>query len=300
MFADAFFGAGAVSVAAKAYGFGHVASNDLAGRSQTIGRALVSNSSCRLDPARVLNLFGPAPDPGLGRPSVLDRLAPQVAQVFENAWQHLHGGTYVSTEGDLIATLILKQLLTAFPMSLPTASDAPRIAAGFYDPVSNPRLAHYLRARNALTSPRRWLGAADRLNAAILPGHGTVSGLDAVAFLRKTAATVAHLDPPYAQTQGYERAFALVDDFLGLPLLSPSRFSSRTPPLDDLLDACAHIPVVVLSFNNTVLDQSDLERIVARHRKVARFVSIPYRHYGSVASSEKNHTNREFLILGVK
>jgi hypothetical protein len=79
-----------------------------------------------------------------------------------------------------------------------------------------------------------------------------------------------------------------------------SAFSSRRPPLDDLVAACSHIPVLIFSINNTLLDEDGVRDLVARHRRVERLVSVPYSHYRSVASAEKNRKNREILVLGVR
>lgn len=79
--------------------------------------------------------------------------------------------------------------------------------------------------------------------------------------------------------------------------MASSAFSSRRPPLDELLDAARHVPHLVLSANNAVLDEDTLRRLVARHRPVQRLLSIPYRHYGPVATNEKNASNRELLVL---
>jgi hypothetical protein len=66
-----------------------------------------------------------------------------------------------------------------------------------------------------------------------------------------------------------------------------------------LLDACRHIRVLVLSLGNGQLDEEQVRTLVSRHRRVRRLLSLPYRHYGAVASSVKNAINREFLVLGV-
>jgi hypothetical protein len=56
--------------------------------------------------------------------------------------------------------------------------------------------------------------------------------------------------------------------------------------------------VLVLSLGNTILDEEGARTLVARHRQVRRILSLPYRHYGGVASQAKSAANREFLVLG--
>ena len=64
------------------------------------------------------------------------------------------------------------------------------------------------------------------------------------------------------------------------------------------METCSHIPVLVLSLGNSILDEEGARALVARHRRVHRLLCLPYRHYGAVASPAKNAGNREFLILG--
>jgi 16S rRNA G966 N2-methylase RsmD len=298
VFADPFLGGGAVALAAKAQGFGHVVANDIAERSTLVGRALLANHRVRLTPASVLRLFTPAPEVHLAPPELLGRMPGGHRALLENAWRHLHGGTFTGVERDLIALLLLKWLFAYFPLGLPAATDAHRIVDGDFDPVTGPRLAHYLRRGRRLLQPSTLLTIADQVNRGIFPGTADVSQIDAFDFLPSARADIVYLDPPYGGTQSYEMALMLVDEFIGSEPPPPSRFSSRQPPLDELLRACSHIPVLVLSLGNSLLDEEGARALVARHRRVHRLLSLPYRHYGAVASPTKNAGNREFLILG--
>lgn len=296
-FADPLIGAGSVALTAKALGWKAVHGNDLAERSALVGRALLANSTHKLSSTVTLQLFEPAPAVSAQAPTILDRLDPPVAAFLRNAWGWLQSKEIVGVERDLVALLLVDVLIRCFPMGVPSASDAPHVAAGDFDRLTGPRLGHYLKVGRRLTQPSAVLGRAAAINAAIFPGRATMSNGDAFDFLRSSQADTCYLDPPYGGTQAYERAFALLDEFLGATPLPVSTFSSKSPPLDELLDACRHIPVVVLSLNNALLDEEGLRALVARHRKVERLVSFPYRHYGAVASVRKNAANREFLVL---
>lgn len=298
VFADPFLGGGAVALAAKARGFGHVVANDIAERSALVGRALLANHHVRLTPAPVLRLFHPAPEVHLARPGLLGRMPDPHRTLLERAWRHLHGGAFRDVERDLVALLLVKWLLRYFPLGLPAATDAHRLVDGDFDPVTSQRLAHYLGRARRLLQPATLLRMADEINSAIFPGSAVVSQMDVFAFLRNVRADIVYLDPPYGGTQSYERAFMLVDEFIGAEPPPPSRFSSRQPPLNELLAACSHIPVLVLSLGNGILDEEGARTLVARHRRVRRILSLPYRHYGAVASQAKNAANRELLALG--
>jgi hypothetical protein len=298
VFADPFLGGGSAPLAAKAQGFGHVVTNDIAERSTLVGRALLANHHVRLTPASVLRLFTPAPEVHLAPPGLLGRTPGRQRALLKNAWRHLHGGTFTGVERDLIALLLLKWLFAYFPLGLPAATDAHRIVDGDFDPVTGARLAHYLRRGRRLLQPSTLLTIADQINLGILPGTADVSRMDVFNFLPSARADIAYLDPPYGGTQSYETALMLVDEFIGAGPPPLSRFSSRRPPLDELLEACSHIPVLVLSLGNSLLDEGGARALVARHRRVHRLLSLPYRHYGAVASPSKSAANREFLVLG--
>jgi hypothetical protein len=296
-FCDPFLGGGAVSVAGKAQGFGLVLANDLAERSALTGRALVANSSVPLTSHTVLRLYEAPPLLNLAPPQLLNRLPQEQRDFLDRAWRHLLGGTYSGVEGDLIALLLVKWMCRYFPLGLPGATDAPRIVGGDFDNVTGPRLAHYMRRGRYLLQPGTLLAMAQQINRGIIPGEAQVFQMDVFDFLPTVKADIVYLDPPYPNTQDYGHAFGLIDEFLGQGPLPASAFSSRKPPLDDLLAACNHIPVLVMSLGNALLDEEQVGELVARHRRVRRVLSLPYRHYRSVASREKNLSNREFLVL---
>jgi len=298
VFADPFLGGGAVALAAKAQGFGHAVVNDIAERSTLVGRGLLANQRVRLTPPAVLRLFAPAPEVHLAPPGLFRRMPDRHRALLENAWRHLHGGTFPGVERDLITLLLLKWLFAYFPLGLPAATDAHRIVDGDFDPVTGARLAHYLRRGRRLLQPSTLLTIADQVNLGIFPGTADVSQMDVFDFLPSARADIVYLDPPYGGTQSYEMALMLVDEFIGAGPPPASRFSSRRPPLDELLETCSHIPVLVLSLGNSILDEEGARALVARHRRVHRLLCLPYRHYGAVASPAKNAGNREFLILG--
>jgi len=296
-FADPFLGGGSVCLTAKALGFAEVVASDIAEQSALVGRALLTNSHTRLTPTAVLRLYAPASPVDGTTPRLLERLPSPCRDFLSRAWLHLHSRTYGGVERDLVALLLLKWISRYFPLGLPTATDAHRIVSGDFDPVTAPRLAHYLRRGRDLLHPDTLLSIAREINQGVIPGNARFLQEDVFAFLPTVEADAIYLDPPYPATQSYERAFGLIEEFLGGEPAPPSPFSSRRPPLDELLDACSHIPVLVMSLGNALLDEGQVRELVTRHRRVIRVISLPYRHYRSVASKEKNLQNREFLVL---
>ncbi len=299
-FADVFAGGGSVSLSAKAHGFGTVLANDVAERSQVVARALIANSTTRLNSTSLLRaLHNESSSSTAAR--ILHRLPRGTSDHFARFQSVLASDQLPGAQRDLAALVCLKQLLGCFPMSLPNATDAVHVSDGSFDRVSHARLPHYLRASERVTSPKHLAKIVDDVNRAVFPGAGVVFGLDAFDFLANITADVVYLDPPYGGTQSYEQAFALIDEFLGVEdQLPPSPFSTRRPPLDELLDACRDIPVLIMSLNNTLLAEDDMAALIKRHRRLVKLIAVPYRHYGSVATAAKNQRNVEFLALGVR
>jgi hypothetical protein len=295
-FADPFLGGGAVALTAKGLGFGEVLANDLAARSVIVGRALLDNSTVRLTTIDVLQLIEAHGDSSRGNGALLERLPPNIAHFLDSAWAQAE--SLPAPKDDLVRLLLIKVLLAYFPLGLPAATDSWRIRDGDLDPITGRRLHHYLSRQAQLLQPSHLLKLAAKINAGVFPGEAHVSQEDVFRFLPGVQADVVYLDPPYGGTQSYERAFRLLDQFIGDDHQAGSSFSSRRPPIDELLDACHHIPVLVLSLGNALLDDDGVRALVARHRRVRRILSLPYRHYGAVASPSKRAANREVLVLG--
>jgi len=296
-FADPFLGGGAVALTAKALGFRLVMANDLAARSVIVGRALLENSTVRLSGHDVLSLFQ-GRNGHIAPGGLLERLPPPLAGFLAGAWSR--AGELPQPKDDLARLLLIKWAVSFFPMGLPSATDSPRLRDGDFDRITYHRLHHYLSREQRLLHPSYLLRLADRVNAGVFPGSAVVHQSDALEFLSSTKADVAYLDPPYGGTQPYESAFRLLDGFLGEDHVTPSAFSSKQPPLDQLLAACHHIPVVVLSMNNALLKEGQLTALVAYHRPIQQVLCLPYRHYGPLATAGKNEQNREIIILSAR
>ncbi len=295
-FCDAFLGGGSVALTAKAFGFSHVVANDTARRSVIVGRALLENTRVKLSRSDVLRLLQARGEGPPRHTSVLGRLPPDAAGFLSSAW--CQAERYPSPRDDLARLVLMKWMISYFPLGLPSASDSWRIRDGDLDEVTSPRLYHYLTRQKQLLQPSYLLGLAARVNAGVFPGEARVCQQDAFRFLPGVAADILYLDPPFGGTQSYETAFRLLDEFIGDGQNGASPFSSTRPPVDELLDACRHIPVLILSLGNALLDDREVRALVARHRRVRRILSLPRHHYSAVASPSKRVANREYLVLG--
>ena len=66
--------------------------------------------------------------------------------------------------------------------------------------------------------------------------------------------------------------------------------------IDTLLDRAQHIPIWILSFGNAVASLDELESKMIRRGRQTKAIAIRYQHLASVATEEKNESNREYLF----
>jgi len=297
-FVDPFLGGGSVSLLAKAYGF-EVHCNDIAYRSPLVGHALIVNSTVTLSDADVALLFR---EPDGDYPRMAEQqFSPSVfslehARFLDRGLYWARSGAFPDAKRHLVELLLVRWALRCQPMSQLRGTDARAAAEGDFDRVSPRRVGHYV-ASLRLLQPRAVVAMARQINGAVFPGRGFVSQMDAVDFLGRTHGDIVYFDPPYPGTTTYEKEYRALDILLEGRELPPSRFSSHTEALQEIFQAASHIPAWLVSLNNAVLTLDQLLDLVRLHRPEAKAVEVPYRHLGSIASEEKNETNREYIIL---
>lgn len=300
-FVDACLGGGSVSLLSKAYGF-RVVCNDLALRSAVVGRAFIANDTVTLDRGDVALLLR---DPGVPYAHVAEeRYVPSVfsrehAQLIDRALWWARSEYLPEPKRSLALVLLIKWMLRVQPMSMLRGTDARAAFTGDYDRVSPRRVGHYLRSLDLL-QPSAWWRLAQEVNRGVLPGQGEAYQEDALTLLPRVAGDIVYLDPPYPGTTSYEREYAVLDDLLEGERFEVSGFSRSVDLLDKLFRACSHIPVWLVSLNNAAVDLEELKDLIRPHRPNIDAVHLPYRHLGSIASEEKNATNKEFIVLATR
>jgi len=297
-FVDPFLGGGSMSLLAKAYGF-EVHCNDVAYRSALVGHALIANSSVTLTDADVALLFR-EPDGDYPR-TAEETFSPSVfsaehARFLDQGLHWARSRHFPGAKRHLMELLLVRWALRCQPMSQLRGTDARAAAEGDFDRVSPRRVGHYVGSLRLL-QPRAVTAMARQLSGAVFPGRGFVSQIDAVDFLSHTEGDVVYFDPPYPGTTTYEKEYRALDILLEGRELAPSRFSDEAGALEELFQAASHIPVWLVSLNNTVLTLDELMDMIRGHRQEVRSVQVPYSHLGSIASEEKNAENREYIVL---
>lgn len=300
---DPFLGGGAVSLYAKARGFG-VLCGDLAERSVIVGQALIANHSVRLSDADLLRLFVPAQgnQHRLEASYVPDCFTPEAARFLDNAFaaaDEIHD----LTKRALLRLVLVKYLFSLRPhahFSSPNAFNRPFAEGRFDDIKGTYRYAVAANAQHPLAALRR---IARTISRSIVHGAQPCRALkcDArEAIAAGAGADVLYLDPPYPGTLSYESEYRVLDDLLG-EQHSASGFSAPDGlgALAALLEHCADYPLWVISYGNAVADLDEVVRVVEAFRPV-RAIEIAYAHLPSMASPEKRANNREFLLMARK
>jgi len=297
---DPFLGGGAVSLYAKARGFG-VLCGDLAERSFIVAKALIENDAVILTESDLLRLFVPS---DLNRHwiehhHVPDTFTPEAASFLDNAFA-VAGEVSDPMKRDLLRLLLVKYIFSLRPHAqfrAPCAFNRP-LAEGRFDDIKP--IYHQAVAANAehpLPALRR---LARTINRGVIRGAQQCQAMKAEAtetIRRGVGADVLYLDPPYAGTLAYEKEYCILDKLLG-ESHEANAFSGRDglTEFTQLLSRCDDYPLWVISYGNAVAGLDEVRAAVEQFRPV-RAMEIVYQHLGSVASEEKRQRNREFLLL---
>ena len=306
-FIDAFSGGGSVSLAAKAYGFGCVYSNDWSLRSNIIHRGLLDNKSIFLTRTDVLSM---ATYPNKSFHPNLQNL---VGTVFSERHalalsQGLHyaDSLQCQTKKALVLLLLWKLVLeyVAFGTSVGTSNrpfvevldgkkpwyslNPKRLRDKSFSRLLEPSWTHIERHRKAIN--RGVFGAG---------GETRTFQEYVFKFLPQVSGQILYLDPPYPGTLSYEKENKVLDQVLfgerDLDSYGISPFTEDIGALSQLLKQATHIQIWLVSLNNKIIDERELGdfiKAIDPKRKVETN-SWKYGHLSHVSNSERN---RELLV----
>ncbi|HWK26205.1 MAG TPA: DNA adenine methylase [Solirubrobacter sp.] len=300
---DAFSGSGVVAYTLKATGRATRA-NDHLTFTATLAEALVANEHAQLTADDVEHLCAPNRDGRDFIAATFDGLYFDAADhaFLDAAWSHvdeLHGP---------------KRALAISSLCLAAAWKQPR---GVFT-VATPR---YDDGRRQLHTPLQALfkEAADKCNAAVRPGPASATCGDVFAVDPQDAA-LAYLDPPYAPPRDdtcyvkrYHFLEGLATYWRGQEIMWETRtrklrkrhtpFGSRKTArdaLDRLFDHFRAPTSLVVSYgSNAAVDATELEALLARHRRRVRRIEIPHSYaFGThVAARRRSATEYVFVAL---
>jgi 16S rRNA G966 N2-methylase RsmD len=299
-FVDGFLGGGAISLYAKAQGFGRVIGIDIARRSVVVGEALIANSRVRLTQDDVTHVLAPR----TGTPGPVERdLVPAAftgsqARVIDNSLA-LASESAEAAKAALLRLLAIRIALAAHPFSYARRGTIGKMTSGEFESITPSALPQYVRGLRLATFSQL-LDLAERINHGVFEGRGEVRQGDTLELLPTIEADVLYADPPYAATRGYEAHYKVLDQVLGEETRPTSPFTAHggAAMIDMLLERAKHIPLVVVSFGNETVTLQELEQKFVQHGRTTRAIEIPYARLAALSKGEKSGRDRELLVVG--
>ena len=296
---DAFSGSGVVAYTLKAAGR-EVLANDHLAFTATLAEALVANGTERL--TDVDAICAPSRD---GRDFIartFDGLYfPRSDHEFlDRAWSHvdeLQGPQRALGVSALCLAAVQKQPRGVFTVTTPRYDDG--------------------RRQFRMSLEELFREAVERCNAAIIPGSARASCADVFA-LDPSGTAVAYLDPPYAPPRDdtcyvkrYHFLEGLATYWRGQEIMWETRTrklrkrhtpfgSKRTvrSALDRLFDHFRPADSLVVSYgSNADLGATELEALLARHRRRVRRIEIPHRYAFGTHSAAGRRTATEYVFV---
>jgi adenine-specific DNA methylase len=299
-FLDGFLGGGSVSLYAKAQGF-KVISCDIAERALTTGRALIENSRTKITREDVIRILTPNPEPAM---RIEREMCPAI--FTQNVARFIDRTLAVArvspnpAKAALLRLLAVRVALLSHPMSQVRKGTIHRVTTGEYESITNSCLKRYVDDALRLTRLDRVWPLAEQINAGVFQGDGRVVVASVLDVLPTITADVAYFDPPYPGVMSYEREYKVIDNILEGASRPTSPFTAKdgAAMIDGLFEQAQHIPVWLLSLGNAVVTLDELAEKMRRLGRQTKAIEIKYQHLPSIATDEKNASNREFLVVG--
>lgn len=288
--ADAFCGAGAVSIAGKALGY-RVEANDLSPISVALGKSLVENDSWTLNDVEIARALATEPDIALPDEKVLS-LPENCREVLarlatrEREAQGLH--RY------LMRAWIAKLALSMAMWGIPTMAGGRRT----WDELTAGQAQQLKRTGRPMQFARK---VAESLNAGVF-GNGLDNRMhegDALDFIKGVQADVLYADPPYAGTLAYEDTYRGVAELILPDYAEPaSEWSSEDGwlLLERAFDAAEHIPLWVISMGKGA-DGDRIADMITDRGRTATVKNLAHEHL-SALKSEHGEGGDELLVVG--
>lgn len=297
---DAFAGGCSVSLTGKRLGY-RVMANDVSRRSEAVGKAFVENDRVKLteeDVALALEQdvrdWWQPPVKDLPWPDGARELLAQIAKAadeFESP-----------AKGALMRSLMLKTATRLSMWGQVRSLGVSHARQQQWDAMTRTQIERV----PALTRPRRMMTLALKAMSAGVFGNGydnrmyrgdVLNLFDAV----EEQPDVLYLDPPYPETETYERNYWALDGILQneAPPTGPSRFSRAGGwrHLGEVFEAAAHIPAWVVSAGGKGVEVEELAELMRESGKTVQTHAIRYGHITSKENDATKATSHEYILV---
>ena len=300
-FFDAFAGGCSVSFEAKRRGH-RVITNDILRINHLIGKALIENTSTRLDADDVDLIFRGAPKKGFMYRNYSNVIfypgeCMELDQYRENI-MNLKNPSKIA----LAFVLLRRAMIRKMPYSRFTIP---------WDKVRELRNEKYsyekygrARAYHNKTFKEHFLGNLDSYNMSVFDnGHNNKShNMDVFELLPKVRADVIYLDPPYVNTMNnYHGFYGALDDFVEEKITEPfkNNFVKKQISVtlfDRLLSRLKNFKCAILSYNNNSYpDIKTMEELIARYSDDVTILTR--KHNYQITGSGMKSRNKECLFV---
>jgi len=299
VFIDAFAGGCSVSLLGKAKGY-RVIANDIAERSEIVGRALIENEDIFVTEEDVVRLFEPnAGNKHFIRDNFPEQYREDMADFLDNARSNID--EYIDpVKKQAMMLLWIHMLMYYRPMSSFTHTGAvSKLEDESYDKDTIARL------RERYSQPRydvvKKLAAVT--NEGIFPnGHDNeFHRKDIFEFLKDAQGDTIYLDPPYYGSQSYEYHYNVLDCMIAGRKIKPehSLFNSKHvfANTSKLLDACKHIRTCILSVGQRIIDKQTYVNLMGEYWKDVEDIPVKHTHVYGVGANEESG-KQEVLLVG--
>lgn len=301
--ADPFFGGGSIAVLGKLLGY-RVIAGDTSPRAEAVGQALLVNDTVQLEPADVAIAVTGDPE-GWYIPSV--RLLPWP----ENSRRLLAA---LCRAADRQEDPAKRALLRAFMVKVashiaiygqPRMTAHQRIREEKWDSLTPGQIARMVEPQ---TRPKEMARRVANKMYGAVAANGYVNEYrrgDVLGLVGSTTPDVLYLDPPWPAAEGYGRNYHAIDELLeGREIgFDESRFSQPLgwKHLRDVIQAAAHVPLVVLSLGG-LSEHVSADELVELMRAEGRVVKVESFEYGLLRSrrTEKSDRKKEFVVIAAR
>ena len=291
IFVDAFLGGGSVALTAKSKGM-QVFSNDMATRSELVGKAVIENNKEKITMEDFYMLTKSNPNKENFVMENFNTYFPsKVAKFIDNCFSNL-----VEIEDkvkfNLLKLLIVKYTLQCMPFQI------------MYKMTKNYKGTYWTKVIDFMNNPLNKLRLMmKQINGGIINNgyQNYFFKMDVIEFLEHlkgiTRPDVVYFDPPYYGARPYEYYYLWIDSIIEQKMLGLEKSKFNKGDWKDLMtkmfEASEQIPLWIISFGGPKVKPEELNEIVSQFRKT-QINKFPY-HYSMSAKHFK--VINEYLVI---